>query len=87
MHVLMGPFCMRESLDCTNGLSACLKAASLIQWACFGSKMVSVIQTETALSAAICLSAPHCLGCPRQIYARDVIIKILSVLHGLQALL
>lgn len=49
MHVLMEPFCMRQSLDCINGLTACLKAASLIQWACFGAKMDSVIQTATAL--------------------------------------
>lgn len=40
---------MSTSLDCTNGLSACLKAASLIQWACSGFKLGSVIQTETAL--------------------------------------
>lgn len=49
MQVLMGPFYMTESQECTNGLSACLKAASLIQWACFGSKTGTVIQTATAL--------------------------------------
>lgn len=50
MQVLMGPFYKSESLNCSNGLSACLKAATLIQWACFGSKMCSVIQTAIALS-------------------------------------
>lgn len=50
MQVLMGPFYKSKSLNCSNGLSACLKAATLIQWACFGSKMCSVIQTAIALS-------------------------------------
>lgn len=48
MQVLMGPFYTTESLNCTNGVSACLKAASLIQWAYFGSKMASLIQPATA---------------------------------------
>lgn len=50
MQVLMGPFYKSESLNCSNGLSACLKAATLIQWACFGSNVCSVIQTAIALS-------------------------------------
>jgi len=49
VQVLMESFCMSKSLSYTNGLSAWLKAASLIQWACFGSKMDSVIQTATVL--------------------------------------
>lgn len=52
---------MSESLDCTNGLSACRKAGSLIQWTYFGSKMDSVIQRPTDLLDVTYFSDLHCL--------------------------
>lgn len=48
---------MGKSLNHTNGLSAHLKAASLILQACFGSEMDSVIQTAVVLLAGICFKS------------------------------
>lgn len=56
----MEPFYTSEYLNCINGLSACLKAGSLIHWACFGSKIGSLIQRLGCHH----LNALHCLGTP-----------------------
>lgn len=61
-RIMCSCFFMSKSLNHTNGLSAHLKAISLILQACFGFKMDSAIQTATVLLAVICSSVLYSLG-------------------------